>query len=147
MTDRHLSVAGFAAGLIVVTLAILARTAWGSTAPPVDDPGWLATYLSPGGRVILGGIACLGVAYGLGKLRERKGWLRRGAVGNLAAAVYGSLLAFGAVVALGGGVDAGLASVGGSFVAALGLNADPERVVRAKATAAGTIEAGEDPAA
>ena len=120
---------GFVVGFALVTLAVFARTAWGSTAPPVDDPGWLETYLSPAGRVILGGIACLGVAYLLGLLRESRGWLRRGVAGNLAAAVYGALLAFGAVVAMGGGVEAGLASVGGSFVAALGLNADPERVI------------------
>ena len=129
MTDRHLSVAGFAAGLIVVTLAVFARTAWGSTAPPVDDPGWLATYLSPAGRVILGGIACLGVAWSLGLARDRWGWLRRGLVGTLAATVYGAAVAFGVVVAMGGGVEAGLASVGGAFAAGLGLRADPERVI------------------
>ena len=141
MTDRQLSIVGFVVGFTLVTLAVFARTAWGSTAPPVDDPGWLETYLSPAGRVILGGIACLGVAYLLGLLRESRGWLRRGVAGNLAAAVYGALLAFGAVVAMGGGVEAGLASVGGSFVAALGLNADPERVLRRN-----EIAAPEDPA-
>ena len=129
MIDHRPTYFGALIGAALVTLAILARTAWGSTAPPVDDPGWLETYLSPAGRVILGGIACLGVAYLLGLLRESRGWLRRGVAGNLAAAVYGALLAFGAVVAMGGGVEAGLASVGGSFVAALGLNADPERVI------------------
>ena len=130
MTDRQLSIVGFVVGFTLVTLAVFARTAWGSTAPPVDDPGWLETYLSPAGRVILGGIACLGVAWGLGLARDRWGWLRRGLVGTLAATVYGAAVAFGVVVAMGGGVEAGLASVGGSFVAALGLTADPERVVR-----------------
>ena len=139
MIDHRPTYFGALIGAALVTLAILARTAWGSTAPPDADPGWLATYLSPAGRVILGGIACLGVAYLLGLLRESRGWLRRGVAGNLAAAVYGALLAFGAVVAMGGGVEAGLASVGGSFVAALGLNADPERVVR-RATVPADVE-------
>ena len=139
MIDHRPTYFGALIGAALVTLAILARTAWGSTAPPVDDPGWLETYLSPAGRVILGGIACLGVAWALGIARDRWGWLRRGLAGNLAAAVYGALLAFGAVVAMGGGVEAGLASVGGSFVAALGLNADPERVVR-RATVPADVE-------
>ena len=136
MTDRQLSIVGFVVGFTLVTLAVFARTAWGSTAPPDADPGWLATYLSPAGRVILGGIACLGVAWALGIARDRWGWLRRGLVGTLAATVYGALIAFGVVVAMGGGVEAGLASVGGALVAGLGLTADPERVVRRRESAA-----------
>ena len=129
MIDHRPTYLGALIGAALVTLAILARTAWGSTAPPVDDPGWLETYLSPAGRVILGGIACLGVAWALGIARDRWGWLRRGLVGTLAATVYGAAVAFGVVVAMGGGVEAGLASVGGAFAAGLGLRADPERVI------------------
>jgi len=79
----------------------------------------------PVGRGALGGIACLAVAWLLARGRERWGWLRRGAAGNLAATVYAALATFGAVLAVGGSVGAGLTAVGGAMAAGMALVRDP----------------------
>jgi len=86
----------------------------------------------PLGRLALGGIACLLVARLLAWQRAKRGWLRRGLVGNAAAAGYGALVAFGGVLALGGSIESGLVAVGGATFAGLGLAADPETARRAK---------------
>jgi hypothetical protein len=97
--------------------------------PPAKRPGLVARALEaagPVGRLALGGIMCLVAAEFLARLRKRSGRLRRGLVGNAAAAVYGALIAFGGVLALGGSVSAGLVAVGGATFAGLGLARDPE---------------------
>ena len=88
----------------------------------------------PVGRGALGGIACLAVAWLLARGRERWGWLRRGAAGNLAATVYAALATFGAVLAVGGSVGAGLTAVGGAMAAGMALVRDRE-TVRGEASA------------
>ena len=90
----------------------------------------------PVGRGALGGIACLAVAWLLARGRERWGWLRRGAAGNLAATVYAALATFGAVLAVGGSVGAGLTAVGGAMAAGMAL-------VRDRETVRGEAKAGE----
>lgn len=120
------TIIGAMIGAAIVTLAILARTAWAATAAPepsrLDD---VLTTLGPLGRAALGGLACLGVARLLAEGRTRWGWLRRGWTGNAAAALYGALTAFGAVLALGGSIGSGLVAVGGATVAGMGLARDP----------------------
>ena len=98
-------------------------------APMPRKPSVVARALDaagPVGRLALGGILCLVAAEFLARLRKRSGRLRRGLVGNAAAAVYGALIAFGGVLALGGSVSAGLVAVGGATFAGLGLARDPE---------------------
>ncbi len=129
ITDRP-PFASYLLGAILFVLIVLTRMAFAGDESAPEDA---ARYLSPLGVTIVGGIACLVVAWLLSLARARWGWLRRGLAGNLAATVYGALTSFGAVVAIGAGVDAGLAAVGGSLVAGLGLAADTERVVRARA--------------
>jgi len=79
----------------------------------------------PVGRGALGGIACLAVAWLLARARDRWGWLRKGAAGNAAATVYAALATFGAVLAVGGSVGAGLTAVGGAMAAGMALGRDP----------------------
>jgi hypothetical protein len=147
------TVLGALIGAAIVTVAILALSARADAGPPVDPvvladhaaplpaltlpdepapakrPGLVARALDaagPVGRLALGGIMCLVAAEFLARLRKRSGRLRRGLVGNAAAAVYGALIAFGGVLALGGSVSAGLVAVGGATFAGLGLARDPE---------------------
>ena len=75
----------------------------------------------PVGRGALGGIACLAVAWLLARARDRWGWLRKGAAGNAAATVYAALATFGAVVAVGGSVGAGLTAVGSATSTAVAI--------------------------
>ncbi len=93
----------------------------------------------PVGRGALGGIACLAVAWLLARARDRWGWLRKGAAGNAAATVYAALATFGAVLAVGGSVGAGLTAVGGAMAAGMALGKDPA-TVRAPAVASGEVE-------
>lgn len=97
--------------------------------PPAKRPGLVARALEaagPVGRLALGGILCLVAAEVLARLRRKSGRLRRGLVGNGAAAVYAALIAFGGVLALGGSISSGLVAVGGATFAGLGLARDPE---------------------
>jgi hypothetical protein len=84
----------------------------------------------PVGRGALGGIACLAVAWLLARARDRWGWLRKGAAGNAAATAYAALATFGAVLAIGGSVGAGLTAVGGAMAAGMALGRDPATVRR-----------------
>lgn len=94
----------------------------------------------PVGRGALGGIACLVVAWLLARARDRWGWLRRGWAGNAAATAYAALGTFGAVLAIGGSVGAGLTAVGGAMAAGMALGRDPGTVRREAKPAAGEIE-------
>lgn len=109
----------------------LSRLAWGAQGEPPADPSAVdqaVSLVGPVGRAALGGIACLLSAWLLSRGRARWGWLRRGWAGNAAASAYSALTAFGAILALGGSVDAGLTAVGGALVTGLGLARDPETV-------------------
>lgn len=111
-------------------------------APPAAKPApgvvdHILDVAGPVGRGALGGIACLAVAWLLARGRERWGWLRRGAAGNLAATVYAALATFGAVLAVGGSVGAGLTAVGGAMAAGMAL-------VRDRETVRGEAKAGEE---
>ena len=108
---------------------------------PSDDPPPVAKaapsavdrildVAGPVGRGALGGIACLAVAWLLARARDRWGWLRRGAAGNAAATAYAALATFGAVLAIGGSVGAGLTAVGGAMAAGMALGRDPATVRR-----------------
>ena len=88
----------------------------------VDDALAIA---GPVGRGALGGIACLAVAWLLARARDRWGWLRKGAAGNAAATVYAALATFGAVVAVGGSVGAGLTAIGSAMLTGMALSRDP----------------------
>lgn len=99
------------------------------TPPLAAEPSTLDRVLDvigPIGKVAVGGMACLAVAWLLSLGRARWGWLRKGAAGNAAATVYAALVTFGAVLAIGGDVGTGLAAVGGAMVAGMGLAKDPE---------------------
>ena len=108
---------------------------------PSDDPSPVAKpgpsladrvleIAGPVGRGALGGIACLAVAWLLARARDRWGWLRKGAAGNAAATAYAALATFGAVLAIGGSVGAGLTAVGGAMAAGMALGRDPATVRR-----------------
>jgi hypothetical protein len=97
-------------------------------APGISDR--ILDIAGPVGRGALGGIACLAVAWLLARARDRWGWLRRGAAGNAAATAYAALATFGAVLAIGGSVGAGLTAVGGAMAAGMALGRDPATVRR-----------------
>ena len=103
--------------------------------PPATKPGSsladrVLEVAGPVGRGALGGIACLAVAWLLARARDRWGWLRKGAAGNAAATAYAALATFGAVLAIGGSVGAGLTAVGGAMAAGMALGRDPATVRR-----------------
>ena len=118
----------------------LAEVPPAAVAPSPSTLDRILDVAGPVGRGALGGIACLSVAWLLARARDRWGWLRAGAAGNVAATCYAALATFGAVLAVGGGVGVGLTAVGGAMVAGMALGRDPE-TARAPAPRLGTGDA------
>ena len=122
-----------------------------ATVAPADAPDPPPSMLDqaldaagPLGRLALGGIACLLAARLLAWQRAKRKWLRRGWVGNAAAASYGSLVAFGGVLALGGSISSGLIAIGGATFAGLGLARDSETARVEPLPVARVVSSGED---
>ena len=122
-----------------------------ATVAPADAPDPPPSVLDraldaagPLGRLALGGIACLLAARLLAWQRAKRKWLRRGWVGNAAAASYGSLVAFGGVLALGGSISSGLIAIGGATFAGLGLARDSETARVEPLPVARVVSSGED---
>lgn len=117
---------GAAIGSALVTLAILARTAWGATAPP--EPSTLdkaIAFATLPATVMLAGVLTIGVGQLFAVLRRRWGRIRRGWLGALSSAAVSACSATGAAWALTGSATAGVAALAGVTVTAAGLARDP----------------------
>lgn len=93
----------------------------------------------------LGGIVLLAVAHGLAAVRKRWALLRRGWVGNGAAALYSALLTIGGAVAMGSSWNGAMIALGTVLVGGRLLAADPETVKPAALPAATVVRGGGAP--
>lgn len=93
----------------------------------------------------LGGIVIYGVGKGFAVLRRRKGWLRRGLVGDVSATATSVLITVGGALAIGATWDGAMLALGTVIVGGGLLANDPDTVKRAPIPAAIVVAGGEPP--
>jgi len=93
----------------------------------------------------LGGIVIYAVGKGFAALRRRKGWLRRGLVGDVSATISAALITVGGAIAIGATWEGAMLALGAVIVGGKLLASDPDTVTRsvpAPATSPPTAAAG-----
>lgn len=93
----------------------------------------------------LGGIVIFGVGKGFAALRRKKGWLRRGLVGDVSATVAAAMVTVGGALAIGATWDGAMLALGTVAVGGGLLASDPDTVKRAPIPAAIVVAGGEPP--
>lgn len=125
--------------------------------PPADDvliaPPYSESPPTFGARVLRTGLTlfqgALGgiVLYGVGKLfafwRRRKGWLRRGWVGDISATLTAVLLVAGGALAIGANWEGAMMALGTTIVGGRLLASDPDTVRRTVPPAVAVVVSGE----
>lgn len=117
---------GIAATIAVVQIASAAPP--GASAAP--EGATMADRIVDTGLTLLqgalGGIVIYAVGKGFAALRRRKGWLRRGLVGDVSATVSAALITVGGAIAIGATWNGAMLALGAVIVGGKLMSSDPD---------------------